>query len=373
MHNKRIMLVGSGSGGHFYPLIAVAESLQKQPNPPKLYFIGPDPYDAAALQEHDITFIKCAAGKRRKYRSILNFFDVFKTIWGFFQAFYKLLVIYPDIVFSKGGYTSVPVVIAAWLLRIPVLVHDSDAVPGSATKLTAPFATYIGIAYKEAAEFLPADKTALTGIPMRQSVLQPATADARAKLGVSQEKPLILVLGGSQGAVRVNELILETLDELLPHYSIIHQTGVAHFAVVVETAKAVITDQTELGRYHPIQFIDAAILNDAMHAASIIISRAGSGTIHEIAVHGKPSILIPIPEGISHDQRKNAYAYARTGAASVIEEKNMRDGLLAAEINRIMSDQRIYGEMSSAATQFAPRNAADTIAKLLSDIAEGHT
>lgn len=371
----RVVLVGGGTGGHFYPLIAVAETLNTQKtgagNAIELYYLGPDKYDETVLHEQEIKFVYCPAGKARRYFSILNIVDFFKTFVGLFVAIYKLFVIYPDVIFTKGSAHSVPIVIAGWLLRIPIVVHESDVKPGRANKIAGHVARYIAISYAEAAEHFSEEKIALTGIPMRRVLLQPPTTSLRQTFGIDAE-PIILVLGGSQGAERVNALIIDTLDELLPKFHIIHQVGKDHMNATVEAARALITDETLFSRYHPFPFLDANTLNTALHEAVIVISRAGSTSIHEAAIHGKPSILIPIPEDVSHDQRSNAYAYARTGAATVLEEQNLRDGLLEAEILRIMSDQELYQKMSEAARAFAPTNAAESIAAALVQIGNEH-
>ena len=371
-----IALVGGGTGGHFYPLIAVAEALnaksQEIGKSFLLYYFGPDPYDRASLDALGITFVKVPAGKRRRYRSFLNILDSFKVLAGIIVALYKLFWLYPDVIMSKGGFTSVPILFAARILRIPIVVHESDAVVGRANKFGARAARYVAISYAESAQFFPPEKTALTGIPIREILLAPAPPNAKESLGVDVSLPVLLVLGGSQGAERVNTLILESLDELLPAYTIIHQTGGALYEATKAAAEALITDQNLRMRYHPIGFLDAATLNVAYETASIVISRSGSTTIFETAAHAKPSILIPIPEEISHDQRTNAYAYARSGAAIVMEEGNLRDGLLAAEISRIMSNQDTYRSMATAAKAFAPRDAAGKIAKILMSIGEEH-
>ena len=373
----RIVLVGGASGGHFYPLMAISESLDYsvkagEITQPELYYIGPNRYDTDALAKYNISYISCPAGKKRRYPSILNFLDIFKTIWGVIVALKKLFVLYPDVIMSKGGYTSVPVTIAGWLLRIPIVIHESDATPGKANKLASHFAKYIAISYTDAAASFPSEKTAFTGIPIRSALFAPMQDNTHQILGTDANRSTILVLGGSQGAERVNELILQTLDELLPHFNVIHQTGQDAFEVTKETAYSLITDTSLTDHYHPIPFMTVDMLHAAMSTAAIVISRAGSGTIHEIAIHGKPSILIPIPEDISHDQRTNAYAYARTGAASVLEEKNLTDGLLEAEIIRMMDDRKLYTAMSEAALAFAPRNAAEKIAATLIEIGIEH-
>ena len=374
--NLRVVLVGGGSGGHFYPLIAITESLIAQNRDGgktlELFYVGPEPYDQTALDAYGIRFVRVHGGKTRRYRSFLNFLDIFKTLWGMLEAVVTLFILYPDVVMSKGGFTSVPVVFAAWLLRIPVVVHESDSVPGRATRFGGKFATYIAISFPEVEAHFPKKRVALTGIPIRNAFLRPMADDAHQALGIDPAYPLILVTGGSLGAERINTLILESLDELLPKYTLIHQTGKANLEAVVESAKSLITDEALLSRYHPADFIEAETFARAYAAAAVVVSRAGSTSIFEIALAGKPSIIIPIPEDVSHDQRTNAYAYARTGAATVMEEGNLRDGLLAGEIMRIMDNAAVYTEMATAAAAFAPRDAGEKIARMLITIGEGH-
>ena len=372
---KRIVLVGGGSGGHFYPNIAVAEALREQAEaislPLRLYYLGPDPYDADALRANGITFVKIPTGKRRKYFSLFNLLDIFKVFFGIFFAIWQLYKIYPDVVFSKGGYTSVPVVIAAWLLRIPIMIHESDTKPGTANKLAAHFARYIAISFDDTAPYFPQGKTALVGVPIRR-IFRSQIPNAKKVLGLPEDKPLIFVTGGSQGAQRINRLILETLDELLPEFIILHQTGAQNETRVRQTAGELITNRQLLERYFVKGSLTASEMHQAQTAADLIISRAGTGTIFEIAHKGTPAILIPIPEDISHDQRSNAYAYARAGAASVMEEANLTDGLLCAEIHRIMGDPEVYKKMSAAARAFSRTDAADTIANTLIEITREH-
>jgi UDP-N-acetylglucosamine--N-acetylmuramyl-(pentapeptide) pyrophosphoryl-undecaprenol N-acetylglucosamine transferase len=373
--SKRIVLVGGGSGGHFYPLIAVAQRLRDMETKVEsleLYYMGPDPYNEADLKSNSISFVHIPTGKRRKYFSILNFLDIFKVFFGFFFAVAKLYKIYPDVVFSKGGYTSVPVVLAAWVLRIPVMIHESDTKPGSANKLAGRFARYIAIGFDDTVKYFPKKKVALTGIPLRKEFLVPIENPMQ-KLGLPQDKPLIFVTGGSQGAQRINRLILESLDDLLPKYSILHQTGGKNEETVRQTSAQLIENTDLLTHYFVKGDFTGAEMHLAQSAASLIISRAGTGTIFEIAQKGKPSILIPIPEDISHDQHTNAYAYARSGAASVLEEANLTDGLLTSEITRIMGDTQTYQNMSEAAKAFAVGDAAQTIASTLIGITQEHS
>lgn len=377
----RIVLTGSGSGGHFYPLIAIAEAIAEEVQTkklltPQLYLFAPEPYDIEALLTHHITYVHVPAGKMRRYFSVKNVTDLLKTGIGVFVALWRLITLYPDVIMSKGSYTSVPVVVAAFLLRIPIIVHESDLQPGRATMLAARFARTIAISYEGSTGYFSdakmLAKTVRTGIPVRRRLLTDTGADPFAHLHITPDRPLILVLGGSQGAERVNDLIVSALDALLPSYTILHQTGEAHVQVVGESARALVKDASTLEHYHVRGFFDVDTLRAAFQATSLVISRAGSGSIYEIALFGKPSILIPIPEDISHDQRLNAYAFARTGASSVMEEKNLTPHLLAAEITRIMSDQPARLKMEEATHTFAPGNAAQKLAAILIAICLEH-
>lgn len=373
----RIVFTGSGSGGHFYPLIAIAEAITDRVHSqhliaPELYHMGPTPYDSGSLFSHGITHLYVPAGKVRRYFSIRNITDAFKTFLGIIIAFTKLLMLYPDVVMSKGSYTSMPVVIAAWLLRIPVVVHESDVRPGRANALAARFAHTVAISYDSAATHFASKRIVKTGIPIRKHLLEQRGGDIANILQLKEPTPLIVVLGGSQGAERVNDLITMSLDELLPNYAVLHQTGEGQAQLITETAHALVKRQEFLDKYIVRGFLDVDTLGAALRGAALVISRAGSGSIYEIACHGKPSILIPIPEEISHDQRANAYEYARTGAASVMEEENLTPHLLVAEITRIMSDQALQLSMQQAALAFAPRDAAYKIADILISIGQRH-
>ena len=368
----RIGFVGGGTGGHFYPLIAVAETLNQNPEKPELLYFGPSPYDKVSLAEHNIKYVYCPAGKLRRYFSIQNFFDVFKTFFGVFIAIGKLYWYYPDVIFSKGGYTSIPILIAARFLRIPVVIHESDVLPGKANAFAKKWARYIAISWAETAQHFPADKTAFTGIPIRKNLLQ-SDADPFTTLGIPNDLPLIYVTGGSLGADRINTLILNSLNELLPHVRIFHQTGPTHEARVKETARELLVKQPELlNHYYVTGLTDAATVNSLLSAAKIVITRAGSTTLYEIAIHGVPAIVIPIPEEVSHDQRTNAYTFARSGGAMVIEEHNLTEHLLETELLHMLHDADRYQAMQTASRSVAPADAATAISEALLSIGHEH-
>lgn len=370
------MLVGGGSGGHFYPLIATAEALRAREAEVganiDLYYIGPDVFDEGAIGKLDIEYVYCPAGKVRRYPSIKNFFDIFKTVRGFFVALRKLFFIYPDVIFSKGSYTSVPVILAARLLRIPLVIHESDATPGRANKAAADYARYIGISYAETADYFPKDKTALVGIPLRKSFYAEPNPKVLYDLSLQPGDPYILFVTGSLGAERLNNFVLNSLDELLPHYQVVHQAGKMHVDTVKQTADLLIENDDLRRRYHVFGNVNGGEFHALQAFASIIISRAGSGTIHEIAFHQKPAILVPIPESVSHDQRKNAFAYARTGGAVVMEERNLTENLLVAEIERILQDSDTQASMRRGAESFFIHHAAFALSDTLIAIAKEH-
>ncbi|USN92026.1 MAG: UDP-N-acetylglucosamine--N-acetylmuramyl-(pentapeptide) pyrophosphoryl-undecaprenol N-acetylglucosamine transferase [Candidatus Nomurabacteria bacterium] len=367
----KIGFVGGGTGGHFYPLMAVAEELNTREEKPDLYYFGPSPYNNELLEKFGIRHVYCPAGKLRLYFSVQNVLDIFRNFFGVFIAIYKLYIIYPDVIFSKGGYTSIPILAGARFLNIPIVIHESDAVPGRANKLAIKKARYIGIAYDNVARFFPSEKTALVGIPLLNDIKQ-APANPHELLGIPNDKPLIYVTGGSSGATRINNLILTSLDQLLPRYRIFHQAGMANLDEMKLVAQGLIEDKSLLDNYYLEGNIGANTIASLLTASSLVITRAGSTTLFEIACHGKPSIVIPIPEDISRDQRTNAYAYAETGGATVIEEHNLSKNLLTQEIDSIINDSARQAKMSQAARGMFLDGASEKIASILISIGIEH-
>lgn len=372
----KILFTGGGSGGHFYPIIAVAESLNKIAKSEhlldaKLYYMAPVPYNPRALLENNITFVQNPAGKVRRYFSLLNITDAFKTGWGIIVAIFKVFSIFPDVIFSKGGYASFPALVAGRLFRIPVVIHESDSEPGRVNLWAGKFATRIALSYPEAASFFANTNVAHTGNPIRKEIMTPSPDGAKKFLNLEEGIPTLTILGGSQGAEKINEMIIQCLPELVGMCQIIHQTGKIHFVPVKETASLVLQNNPHATRYHPFEYLDQVTLKMIAGVSTLIISRAGS-SIFEIALWGIPSIIIPIPESISHDQRKNAFAYARTGAAIVIEEENLSPHLLTSEIQRLLSNQVLLTTMQQATGSFARKDASDIIAREIIAIALEH-
>lgn len=377
----KIVFTGGGTGGHFYPLIAVAEEINHLADENKLvdvelFYFSNSPFDERALFENQITFKKVSAGRRRVYKGfiakILNFLDFSKMGIGIIKAIFSLYSVYPDVIFSKGGFASFPTLFAARILRIPVVIHESDTVPGRVNLWAKKFAKRIAIAHPESAEYFPEEKTALVGIPIRRLLHNVSHSGAAKYLGLEENLPTILVIGGSSGAKRINQLVLDSLLDLVVDYQIIHQTGKNEFSEIEGSASVILEKSPFKERYRPFQFLTEAGMKQAAGLASLIISRAGSTSIFEIALWGKPSIVIPIPESISRDQTSNAISYSKTGAAVMMEEANLTPHLLTAEVKRILSSEKIIEEMSSAAKSFAKPDAAKTIAEELLRIAVSH-
>lgn len=372
----KILLTGGGTGGHFYPLIAIAEKIielseQEKIIDLKLYYMSDSPYDKRMLFDNKINYIEIATGKRRTYSSIQNFFDIFKTASGAFFGLISMFFIYPDVVVSKGGYAAFPAVFAAKMLRIPVVLHESDSYPGRLNVWTAKFAKRIAISWPEAAEYLPKDKTALTGQPIRRDIIHGNPEGAYDYFKLDAGLPILFIIGGSQGAETINNAIIEALPQLLSQYQIIHQTGTLNINDMVGRSKLVMENNPNIKRYVALPYLNNLTTKMAAGCASLVISRAGSA-IFEIASWGVPSIIIPITKSNGDHQRKNAYNYARTGACEVIEEGNLTPHVLVSEINNLISNKAKMEDMQKKALAFASPLASAKIAQAVLDIAKSH-
>ncbi|HEV3244824.1 MAG TPA: UDP-N-acetylglucosamine--N-acetylmuramyl-(pentapeptide) pyrophosphoryl-undecaprenol N-acetylglucosamine transferase [Candidatus Paceibacterota bacterium] len=376
----KIVLVGGGTGGHFYPLIAVAEAMQdlaaeRKLLEPELYYLGPAPFDERALLEHDIKYVPSPAGKLHRDRSVGNALGMFSTFFGIVRALFQLFRLYPDIVFSSGGYAAFPTLYAAKLLNIPVAIYDADATPGRVSLWSSKFARWIALAHPAAAAKFPENirhRIAQTGHPIRKEIESPAKEGGYEFLKLDPNAPTVFIMGGSQGAVSINEVVLDALPDLVALYNVIHQAGTANLEEVARVASVILKDSRHKERYAPYGLLNTLALRMAAGIATVIVARAGSGTIFEVASWGIPSIMVPIPMDISHDQTENAFSYARAGGCTVIEQKNLTPHLLAAEIKRIVDDSRLREQMSQAAHAFARPQAARKIAMVLLDSALEH-
>jgi UDP-N-acetylglucosamine--N-acetylmuramyl-(pentapeptide) pyrophosphoryl-undecaprenol N-acetylglucosamine transferase len=301
----------------------------------------------------------------------MNFFDIFKTIWGVIGALLDVFDTFPDIVFSKGGYGSFPTVLAARFLGIPVFIHESDSTPGIVNKWAGKFATRVAVSYKEASIYFKENKVMYTGQPILEDKLTPITNQAREFFDFDNSIPTIFVMGGSQGAEAINNAIMDSLPELVKNFQIIHQTGAGNIEVMKEAAAAILLENPNRHRYKPMGYLNSLEMRMAAGAASLVISRAGS-TIFEIASWQKPSIIIPISNSNKNHQVKNAFAYAKSGACSVLQEENLKPHILIAEIKRILGDEEIQRKMIEGAKSFFKPEAAEQIARELLTIALSH-
>lgn len=361
----KIVFTGGGTGGHFYPLMAVAErvleiSKQEKLLMPKMYYFAEDVYSPKDLYDRGIVYTYISSGKRRNYFSLMNFVDPFKVVFGIFLAFFKLLKLYPDVIFSKGGYDALPTCIAGWLLRIPIVMHESDSIPGKTSRLIAKFADRIAVSYPDAAAYFDSNKTAYTGQPIISKYMPE-------EYWVKQrppQRPNILISGGSQGSQRINEYILKNLEFLASKYNIIHQTGDDNIKEVKSRADIILGNYST-DTYLPIGKIDFARVYPYV---DLVISRAGS-SIFEYALWGIPTILIPLPESANNHQYFNAETARKQGFADVILEEGMSNAVLIQKLNNILDNSNIadsvYEKMSKSAVNFGKRNAANIIAKEL--------
>lgn len=372
----KILLTGGGSGGHFYPIVAVAEEInrivkEERLIAPQLFFMSDSPYDTGALIENNIAFVKNRAGKMRKYFSILNFIDAIMTSIGIVSALIKVYGIYPDVIFSKGAYASFPVLVAARILRIPVIIHESDSMPGRVNKWSGKFAEKIAVSYPDAGKFFDPKRVAFTGNPIRKEIMNPITNGAHEFLKLETNLPIILILGGSLGAQIINDAVVSALPALVENYQIIHQTGKNNIKDALKMADIVLAGNPKRSRYKPFDYLNNLAMSMSAGVADLVISRAGS-TIFEIAAWGIPSIVIPITNSVSNHQRNNAYSYARSGAAAVIEESNLSDNILVSEANRIIVNKNISDRMRKSAKEFAKTDAAEKIAREIIHIGLKH-
>lgn len=376
MRNEPFVVVfaGGGSGGHVYPALAVIESLRdalaKLNVPPRLIRMGPSDGYEVLFQQYGVMVSPIVSGKIRQYSSLQNILDLPKFFVGFLQALFKLYMLMPDAIFSKGGTGALPVVIAGWFYRIPIVIHESDATPGRTNVASARFAKKIFVSFAHAASYFNPKKTEVVGTPVRDELLAEKIEKAAAKeaLGFNKADPLMLILCGSQGSVRVNEFVLENLGELTKMTQVLHQAGVANLTEVERLSRAVLVDESFRNRYHAVGYLEDDLAT-ALAAADIIISRAGSNTIFEAAASGLPAILIPLPESKNDHQRANAYEFAKSGGAVVIEEANLLPGIFLNQLRAILTDQDVRAKMSAASRAFFVPDAADKIAlEILSNL-----
>jgi UDP-N-acetylglucosamine--N-acetylmuramyl-(pentapeptide) pyrophosphoryl-undecaprenol N-acetylglucosamine transferase len=337
---KKIVLTGGGTAGHVTPNIALIPKLREHGY--EISYIGSyEGMERKLIEDYDIPYYGIATGKFRRYFDLKNFTDPFRVLKGVFEAKKYLKQISPDIIFSKGGFVAVPVVRAAKSLNIPVITHESDMTPGLANRLCLPAATVICCNFPETMKTLPAEKAVLTGTPIREELKSGSREAGLAFTGFSGEKPIIMVTGGSLGAVAVNNAVRDALPELLTRYDIVHLCGRGKL-----DERLVGTDG-----YIQYEYIKEE-LPDLFAMADLIISRAGANAICEIATLNKPNLLIPLPSKASRgDQILNAHSFESQGFSMVIDEENLTTKTLIDGVDELYADRQKYIDAMAASEQ----------------------
>ena len=365
----KIVFTGGGTGGHVFPLVAIIREIRRiypntlQRKPLELYYLGPkDDFGLILLRQEDLQIKTIVSGKIRRYFDWRNFVDVcFKIPFGFVQSFFILLFMRPNLVFSKGGSGSISVTFAAKILGIPVFLHESDTVPGLSNQQTSKWAKKVFTSFPKTELFNP-EKVILTGNPIRSEVLNGDSKKAGEIFSLTFSKPIILIIGGSQGAQALNDFVLLVLNDLLKSYELIHVTGRENFQETVAESQVVL-DKDLNKYYHPIGFLNEEQTKQAYSVADLIVSRAGASGIFEIAAVGKPSILVPLPSAAGDHQSKNAYAYAQAGAAEIIEQENLTPNFFMGKLQLLFLHPEQLEKMHQDALAFAKPLAARAIAR----------
>jgi len=368
---SKIGLTGGGTGGHRIPLVAVCQELHAQNAAAKLFYVG----SSADCQSPEIKGLAIptytvAAGKLRRYFDWATFGDVIRVWQGFWQARRILKEQHPIVLFSKGGFVSVPVVLAAATLRIPIITHESDVVMGLANRISSRFARTICTAYPiEHYRSLPKQKLVMTGNLIRHELVVAAKKSPTAKSGytvggraVASGKPSIVVLGGSQGAHRINELVAALLPQLLPTFTVIHQSGSGDAEWLQQKRQALPAELKTA--YFPIASLNVDELGSALAAAFIIISRAGS-VISELALFGKPTVLIPLSSSAGGHQLRNATIYANKNAAVLLTEEHLTSGKLLSTLQKLYKDEPYRQSLEKNLQRLREKNGSAAVAKLL--------
>ncbi len=361
----RIVLTGGGTGGHVFPILAVVRKIKEQlgeNEDSEFLFLGPDgELEREVMEKEMIPTKNILCGKFRRYFSFRNVIDIFKFPVGFIQALWHLLIFMPDVVFAKGGYASVPVAFSAWIYRIPIVIHESDVMPGLANQIVSRLASRIAVSFPGSNKFFPEKKVFISGNPVREEIAKGSREEAIKIFSLASDKKTILVLGGSQGARVINTAIVNILHEATKRWQIIHLTGKKEYEEVVhEAAKMGIKAGRE--GYHPYPFL-LEELPHAFAAADLVISRAGANAMTEIAANKKPAILIPINGSANNHQEQNAFAFSQAGAAILIEQANLGENILIEKIEQVIGEKDLDFELIERIKKFYNPKAADVIAE----------
>ncbi len=352
---KRILLTGGGTAGHVTPNIALLPGLRELGY--EISYMGSyDGIEKKLIEEFQIPYYGISSGKLRRYFDPKNFTDPFKVVKGYGEARRIIKKLQPDVLFSKGGFVSVPVVLAARHFKIPAIIHESDMTPGLANKLCIPSAWKVCCNFPETLQYLPKEKAVLTGSPIRRELLKGDSVRALRFTGLSPDKPVILVMGGSLGAAAVNEAIRSVLPRLLKDFHIIHLCG----------KDKVDPTLTGLSGYVQYEYIKSE-LKDLFALSDIVVSRAGANAICELLALRKPSLLIPLPAASSRgDQLLNARSFEKQGFSMVLEEEQITADSLVEAVHALYENRQT---MSSAMAASPQTDAIGTILDLIEEAA----
>ena len=351
-----IVFTGGGTAGHVFPALAVLEELSPR-WPGRVVWIGSTSgIERDILKGRGIPYYGIPTGKLRRYLSLANFLDLFRVVAGFFASLAILRKERPRLVFSKGGYVTVPPLAAARLLRIPSFTHESDLNPGLATRINARSSERVLVSFAESADYLhPAlrAKVLHTGNPVRGSLLAGDPAAGRSLVGCPPERALLLVLGGSLGSAFLNDAVARGLAELTAACFVVHQMGRSHYRPATHPA------------YHAVAFLEEE-LPHLLAASDLVLCRAGANTLWELAALGKPAVLVPLSGQASRgDQIENARHFAGCGAALVVPEQEAGGGRLACEVLSLLADPARLAAMSRRARELGRPGAAARVAALV--------
>lgn len=353
---KRIILTGGGTAGHVTPNIALLPRL-KELNYDIDYIGSYNGIEKELIEQLGVNYHGISSGKLRRYFSLKNFSDPFRILKGLNEANKLMTSLKPDVVFSKGGFVSVPVVLAAKRHHIPVIIHESDMTPGLANKLSIPSATKVCCNFPETLKYLPEEKAILTGSPIRQELLLGDKKTALEFCGLTEDKPVILIIGGSLGSAVVNDAVRAILPELLQNFQVIHLCG----------KNKVDSSFNHLKGYVQFEYVQNE-LKDIFALTDIVISRAGANAICELLALRKPNLLIPLSANASRgDQILNARSFERQGFSIVIEEEDLNNEKLLASIHSLYDNRDSY---TNAMSQSLQQNSIDTIIKLIEDVTQ---
>lgn len=351
--SKKIVLTGGGTAGHVTPNMALIPKLQELDY--EIVYMGSyDGIEKKLMEDFDISYYGIATGKFRRYFDPKNFSDPFRVIKGMAEARKYLKEIKPDVLFSKGGFVSVPVVRAANSLGIPCIIHESDMTPGLANKLCIPVAKKVCCNFPETFSLLPANKAVLTGSPIRQELTTGSKEAAYQLCGFDSSKPVIMVVGGSLGSAAVNQAVRDVLPELLKDFQVVHLCGREKVDNLLLTTPG----------YKQFEYIKSE-MKDIFAMADIVISRAGANAISELLALRKPNILIPLPATSSRgDQILNAKSFESQCFSIVIDEDDLTSKILLEKIQELYCNRQIYIDAMSKSKQ---RDAIGTIIGLIED------